>query len=157
MSEARVRIDGEIVGEIGAGFMILYCAEAGDGDDAVRRLAEKTAKLRVLPMTRENEQGDHDIGGSALVVSQFTAANTAKGNRPSFIGAAAPDEGARYDAFCAALAALGVPIETGRFGADMQVELINDGPVTILEIPRRRLTGHFRRQRGHRTRPNPRP
>ena len=139
VSLARVRIDGDIVGEIGAGLIILYCAEAGDSDDAVQRLAEKTAKLRIFADdTGKMNKAITDIGGSALVVSQFTlAANTAKGNRPSFISAAAPDEGARlYDAFCAAIAALGIPVATGRFGADMQVELINDGPVTIpLDIP----------------------
>ena len=139
VSEARVRSDGDSVGEIGAGLMILYCAEAGDGDDAVQRLAEKTAKLRIFADDAgKMNKAITDIGGSALVVSQFTlAANTAKGNRPSFIGAAAPDEGARlYDALCAAIAGLGIPVATGRFGADMQVELINDGPVTIpLDIP----------------------
>ena len=139
VSEARVRIHGDIVGEIGAGLMILYCAEAGDGDDAVQRLAEKTARLRIFAdESGKMNKAITDIGGSALVISQFTlAANTAKGNRPSFTGAAAPDEGARlYDAFCAAIAALGIPVETGRFGAEMQVELINDGPVTIpLDIP----------------------
>ena len=103
-----------------------------------------------------------DIGGSALVVSQFTlAANTAKGNRPSFIGAAAPDEGARlYDAFCAAIAALGIPVATGRFGADMQVELINDGPVTIpLDIPPATSCRTFpsEARRAPARRPSPRP
>ena len=91
VSEARVRIDGDIVGKIGAGLMILYCAEAGDGDDAVQRLAEKTAKLRIFADDAgKMNKAITDIGGSALVVSQFTlAANTAKGNRPSFVGAAA--------------------------------------------------------------------
>ena len=84
VSEARVRIDGDIVGEIGAGLMILYCAEAGDGDDAVQRLAEKTARLRIFADDAgKMNKAITDIGGSALVVSQFTlAANTAKGNRP---------------------------------------------------------------------------
>jgi D-tyrosyl-tRNA(Tyr) deacylase len=106
------------------------------GDDETRadRLAAKVAKLRIF---RDDEgrmnRSVTDIGGGALVVSQFTlAADTARGNRPGFSAAAPPDEGRRlYERFAAALAAQGVPVETGRFGAEMQVRLVNDGPVTI--------------------------
>jgi len=134
VSEAAVRVDGEVVGQCGAGLLILVCAMPGDDESVGEKLAAKIAKLRIF----EDEAGKMnrallDTGGAALVVSQFTlAADTRRGNRPGFSGAAAPDEANRlYEAFAAALAALGPSVETGRFGADMKVSLVNDGPVTI--------------------------
>ena len=134
VAEARVDIDGETVGEIDAGMLILICAMAGDGDDEARLLARKIANLRVF----ESEPGKMNLsvlasGGSALVVSQFTlAADTSRGNRPGFSRAAPPEDGERlYALFVASLAEHGVPIATGRFGQVMQVHLVNDGPVTI--------------------------
>jgi len=134
VNEARVRVGDRPVGEIGRGLCILLGVGRGDGPEAAQRLAEKVARLRIF----EDAEGRFDrslldTGGAALVVSQFTLlANTAKGNRPSF-GAAAPPEEAEplYEAFCAALRELGVPVETGTFGARMAVELVNDGPVTV--------------------------
>mgnify|MGYP000280102678 CR=1 FL=1 len=134
VSEAEVTVDGETVGRCGAGLMILVCAMQGDDETRADRLAAKVAKLRIF---RDDEgrmnRSVTDIGGGALVVSQFPlAADTARGNRPGFSTAAPPDEGRRlYERFAAALAAQGVPVETGRFGAEMQVRLVNDGPVTI--------------------------
>ncbi len=134
VSEARVVIDGETVGEIGAGMLVLVCAMQGDGDDQAAFLARKIANLRIF----ESEPGKMNLsvlasGGSALVVSQFTlAADTSRGNRPGFSYAAPPDEGERlYELFKAALGEHGVPVQTGRFGQVMQVHLVNDGPVTI--------------------------
>ena len=128
-----MRVDGEVVGEIGPGLCVLLGVARGDVETA--RLAAKIARLRIFP----DEEGRFDrslldTAGSALVVSQFTLlADTAKGNRPSFSGAAAPEQAEPlYEAFCAALRAKGVPVETGVFGARMQVELVNDGPVTIV-------------------------
>jgi D-aminoacyl-tRNA deacylase len=135
VSEARVRVDGEVVGEIGQGLCVLLGVSREDGEDQAARLADKVAKLRIF----ENEDGKFDrslldVGGDALVVSQFTLiADTAKGNRPSFSEAAAPEEAEQlYESFCAALREAGVRVETGRFGARMAVELVNDGPVTIV-------------------------
>ena len=135
VSRARVRVGEEVAGEIGTGLCILLGVARGDDAPAAERLAEKTARLRIF----ENEEGRFDrslldIGGEALVVSQFTLiADTAKGNRPSFGGAAPPEEAEPlYEAFCAALRDLGVPVATGVFGAGMAVELENDGPVTIV-------------------------
>jgi D-tyrosyl-tRNA(Tyr) deacylase len=134
VSEAEVTVDGETVGRCGAGLMILVCAMQGDDETRADRLAAKVAKLRIF---RDDEgrmnRSVVDIGGGALVVSQFTlAADTSRGNRPGFSTAAPPDEGRRlYERFAAALVAQGVPVETGRFGAEMQVRLVNDGPVTI--------------------------
>jgi len=132
--EARVLVDGETVGEIGRGLLVLVCAVPEDDEGVAVRLAAKIAKLRIF----EDAAGKmnlslRDVGGAALVVSQFTlAADTRKGNRPSFIGAAAPEMArALYESFAEALAEQGVPVERGRFGAAMQVHLINDGPVTI--------------------------
>ena len=132
--EARVLVDGETVGEIGRGLLVLVCAVPEDDEGVAVRLATKIAKLRIF----EDAAGKmnlslRDVGGAALVVSQFTlAADTCKGNRPSFIGAAAPEMArALYESFAEALAEQGVPVERGRFGAAMQVHLINDGPVTI--------------------------
>ena len=135
VSRAAVRVDGEVVGEIGAGLLVLLGVAAGDSDADADALAGKVARLRIF----ENEDGRFDrslldTGGAALVVSQFTLiADTAKGNRPSFTGAAPPEEAERlYERFCGALAELGVPVAQGVFGARMAVELVNDGPVTIV-------------------------
>jgi D-tyrosyl-tRNA(Tyr) deacylase len=122
-------------GSIGPGLLILLGVAAGDDEQAAAALAAKVAKLRIF----ENEHGKFDrslldVGDAALVVSQFTLiADTAKGNRPSFSHAAAPERAeALYERFCAALRELGVAVQTGVFGARMQVSLVNDGPVTIL-------------------------
>lgn len=135
VSQARVLVDGEVVGEIGAGLCVLLGVAREDGEDEARRLAGKVSRLRIF----ENLDGRFDrsvldAGGAVLAVSQFTLiADTEKGNRPSFSGAAAPDEAERlYELFCAALRDLGVGVATGRFGARMAVELVNDGPVTIV-------------------------
>lgn len=134
VTRADVRVDGELTGEIGAGALILICAMHGDTDADVAPFAAKVAKLRIFA----DDAGKMnlsllDTGGAALVVSQFTlAADTRRGNRPGFSSAAPPEDGARlYEAFGDALAGLGVPVAWGQFGADMQVSLVNDGPVTI--------------------------
>ena len=134
VSRASVRVSGTTGATIGPGLLILLGVAAGDDDEEAQRLAGRVARLRIF----ENESGrfDHsllDTGGAALVVSQFTLlADTGKGNRPSFAAAAAPEEAASvYEKFCAALRELGVAVETGVFGARMEVELVNDGPVTI--------------------------
>lgn len=134
VSGASVSVDGAEIGACGQGVLILICAMEGDTDDLPAKMAAKISKLRIF----KDEAGKMnrslvDIGGEALVVSQFTlAADTSRGNRPGFSQAAAPAEGERlYEAFAGELAALGVPIAKGQFGADMQVALTNDGPVTI--------------------------
>lgn len=134
VSGAQVRVGDNAVGACGHGLMILVCAMQGDTDDAATAMAAKISKLRIF----RDEEGRMnrsviDVGGSALVVSQFTlAADTSRGNRPGFSAAAPPEEGRRlYELFAASLAALGIPVETGEFGADMAVSLVNDGPVTI--------------------------
>src|SRR2546423_4095477 len=135
VSEARVRIDGSVVAEIGPGLVVLLGVGRGDATADARRLAAKIARLRVF----EDDDGRFDRSlldtrGAALVVSQFTLlAATHKGNRPSFTAAAPPEEAEPlYEAFGAALADEGIPIERGVFGARMAVELVNDGPVTIV-------------------------
>ena len=135
VTQARVLVGHEVVGEIGPGLCVLIGVARGDEPADAERLAGRVARLRIF----ENEEGRFDwslvdIGGAALVVSQFTLiADTEKGNRPSFSEAAEPEVADRlYQDFCAALAALGVPVETGVFGARMRVELANDGPVTIV-------------------------
>jgi len=132
---ARVVVGGRTVGAIGPGLCVLLGVAAGDSASDAERLAAKIARLRIF----ENEAGKFDlslldIGGEALVVSQFTLiADTAKGNRPSFGGAAPPEEAEPlYEAFCASLRGLGAGLQTGVFGARMQVELLNDGPVTLV-------------------------
>lgn len=132
---ASVSVDGGVVGSCGAGFLALLGVAAGDAGEDADRLARKVAALRVF----ENEQGKFDrslveVGGEALVVSQFTLfADTRKGNRPSFTSAAPPEQAEPLvERFSEALRREGVPVETGVFGARMQVELVNDGPVTIV-------------------------
>ena len=135
VSEACVRIDGETVGAIDRGLLVLFCADEGDTEANVSFSARKIALMRIFA----DEDGKMnrsvvDVGGAVLAVSQFTlAAQWRKGNRPGFSAAADPVEGERlYDLFCAALRDQGLPVETGRFGANMQVGLTNDGPITIV-------------------------
>ena len=127
-------VEGRIVGQTGPGLLVLVCAMQGDQDETADKLAARIAKLRIF----QDEAGKMnrsvlDIGGGALVVSQFTlAADTRTGNRPGFSAAAAPEDGRRlYDYFAASLRGHRIPVETGIFGADMKVRLLNDGPVTI--------------------------
>jgi D-tyrosyl-tRNA(Tyr) deacylase len=132
---ARVVVRGETVGAIGPGLCVLLGIADDDSDDDAKRLAGKIARLRIF----ENDAGKFDLGlldveGEALVVSQFTLiADTAKGNRPSFGHAASPEQAEPlYDTFCSALGELGIRVERGVFGARMQLELVNDGPVSII-------------------------
>ena len=148
VNSASVTIDGEVVGKIGKGFLILLGVGPEDDETHCRYLAEKALGLRVF----EDENGKmnrslEDVGGEVLVVSQFTLyGNCRKGRRPSFTEAAPPDLGNRlYEQFLQDCAALGFPPQHGQFGADMQVESVNDGPVTLIldtqqlmETPRRK-------------------
>lgn len=134
VSHAQVAVEGAIVGKCGPGLLILVCAMPGDDFDTVRALATKVSKLRLF----KDDAGKMNLsilqtGGSALVVSQFTlAADASRGNRPGFSGAAKPDVAETlYLQFAHGLRDLGIATETGRFGADMDVSLCNDGPVTI--------------------------
>ena len=134
VSEASVMVDGDTIAEIDQGLLVLVCAMGGDTEEQAVFLARKVANLRIF----EDEQGKmnrsiQDVGGAALVVSQFTlAADTSRGNRPGFTSAASPEDGERlYQQFCDLLSGHGVPVQTGKFGADMKVQLVNDGPVTI--------------------------
>lgn len=133
VSRASVTVDGVVTGEIGQGLMILICAMEGDTDAKADQLAAKIAKMRIF----KDDQGKmnlslRDVGGAALIVSQFTLAADLRGNRPGFSTAAKPEEGKRlYEYFTARMQAEGVPTANGIFGADMDVSLNNDGPVTI--------------------------
>ena len=134
VSEASVTVDGEITGQIGPGLLVLVCAMQGDDTTHADKLAAKIAKCRIF----QDDAGKMnrsvlDIGGSVLVVSQFTlAADTRSGNRPGFSTAAAPEDGQRlYEYFAGRMAELGLTVARGRFGAEMKVRLLNDGPVTI--------------------------
>jgi D-aminoacyl-tRNA deacylase len=136
--QARVDVNGDTIGQIEQGLLVLVCAMQGDTEENGGKLALKISKLRIF----RDEAGKMnksllDLGGSALIVSQFTlAADTSRGNRPGFSAAATPETGrALYERFCAQMAALGIPVATGAFGADMAVTLTNDGPVTLwLEV-----------------------
>ncbi len=134
VAEARVVVDGETIGEIGAGLLVLVCAERGDSEVQADKLLAKLLKLRIFSdEAGKMNRSVQDIGGGLLLVSQFTlAADTSGGNRPSFTNAAAPDEGRRlYDYFVAQARSAHPVVQTGRFAADMKVHLLNDGPVTI--------------------------
>lgn len=134
VSEASVTVEGELIGEIGTGLLVLVCAMAGDDEAAAGRLAAKIAKLRIFQDDAgKMNRSVSDIDGGILAISQFTlAADTRRGNRPGFSAAADPETGKLlYDHFCVALGDLGLPVAKGRFGADMKVRLLNDGPVTI--------------------------
>ncbi len=133
VSRAQVSVGGTVVGKIGAGFAILICAMQGDTEAQAERLAAKIAKLRVFKdAAGKMNLSVKDTGGAALIVSQFTLAADLRGNRPGFSAAAPPQTGqALYDHFIARIAAEGIATATGIFGADMDLGLNNDGPVTI--------------------------
>ncbi len=134
VTQAKVDIDEKTVGQIGKGLMILVCAEKGDTDEKARLLAQRLLRYRVF----EDENGKMnlsvtDVKGGLLLISQFTlAADTTRGNRPSFTPAAPPDEGKRlFDIFVQETEKSGLTVQTGQFGAYMRVSLVNDGPVTL--------------------------
>ncbi|MCW5654181.1 D-aminoacyl-tRNA deacylase [Hydrogenophaga sp.] len=134
VSEARVDIDGHTAGAIGAGLLVLLCAEPDDTEAVGERMLAKILKLRIFgDEAGKMNRSVQDVGGGLLIVSQFTlAADTRGGNRPGFTGAAPPALGeALYDAFLAAARQAHPVVASGRFGADMKVHLVNDGPVTI--------------------------
>jgi D-tyrosyl-tRNA(Tyr) deacylase len=132
--QARVEIDGRTVGQIDAGLLVFVCAERGDSEATGDKLLAKILKLRIFAdEAGKMNKSVQDVAGGLLIVSQFTlAADTTGGNRPGFGAAAAPDEGRRlYDYFVEKARAAHLQVQTGQFGADMQVHLVNDGPVTI--------------------------
>jgi D-tyrosyl-tRNA(Tyr) deacylase len=138
VSHARVTVEGEVTGQIGAGVLVFVGVEPKDDESTAAWYAEKVHGLRIF----KDDKGHMnlsvaEVGGAALVVSQFTlAASTRRGRRPSFEGAAPPELGEKlYEHFVSVLRKLALPVETGRFRADMKVELLNDGPVTILIDP----------------------
>jgi D-tyrosyl-tRNA(Tyr) deacylase len=135
VSAARVTVGGEVHGRIGPGLVVLLGVERDDDAAEAKRLAAKVVRLRIFAGdTGKFDRSVTDIGGATLIVSQFTLiADTRKGNRPSFTNAAPPEQAEPlYEEFCAAVADEGVPVERGVFGAHMAVELVNDGPVTIV-------------------------
>ncbi len=134
VNEASVRVDGQVIGQIGAGLLVLLCAERGDSEVVVDKMLAKMLKLRIF----SDDAGKmnlsvQDVGGGLLVVSQFTlAADVAGGNRPSFTQAAAAEDGRRlYEYFVDQAQKAHPVVQTGRFAADMKVALVNDGPITI--------------------------
>ena len=132
--EARVEVEGEVVGAIGQGLLALVCAERGDSEAQADKLLAKLLKLRIFSdAAGKMNLSLQDVGGGLLLVSQFTlAADTSGGNRPSFTNAAPPDEGRRLYEYVVARARASHPVvATGEFAADMRVHLVNDGPVTI--------------------------
>jgi D-tyrosyl-tRNA(Tyr) deacylase len=134
VSEASVRVDGAVIGQIGTGLLVLLCAEKGDTEAVADKMLAKVLKLRIFSdAAGKMNLSLQDVGGGLLVVSQFTlAADVAGGNRPSFTQAAAPEEGLRlYGHFVAQARKVHPEVQTGRFAADMKVSLVNDGPITI--------------------------
>lgn len=137
ISEARVRVEGSVVAEIGPGLCVLLGVARGDSVEQAAALAAKIARLRIFPDDAGRfDRSVLDAGGAVLVVSQFTLlaeSRRQKGTRPDFSQAARPEDAEPlYDHFCHALRDLGIPVATGVFGARMQLELVNDGPVTII-------------------------
>jgi D-tyrosyl-tRNA(Tyr) deacylase len=134
VSRAEVRVAGAVIGQIGRGMLLLVGVERGDGEADVEVLVRKIAALRIFPGRNPMDVALKDVNGACLVVSQFTLAGSLhKGNRPGFDRAEDPPRAkALYEHFCAKLRAEGVPVETGQFAADMEVELVNDGPVTFV-------------------------
>lgn len=141
VSSARVEVAGETCGAIGLGVLVYLGCETGDGAEQARRLAARVAKLRLFAdAAGKTNLALAEVGGAVLLVSQFTlAADTAGGNRPSFSSALAPEPARQLvELFAAGLAAAGLPVQTGRFGAEMAVSSLNQGPATyLLEEPRR--------------------
>ena len=134
VSEASVRVDGAVIGQIEAGLLVLLCAEKGDTEAVADKMLAKMLKLRIFSdEAGKMNRSVQDVGGGLLVVSQFTlAADVAGGNRPSFTQAAAPEDGRRlYEHFVAQARATHPLVQTGQFAADMKVSLVNDGPITI--------------------------
>lgn len=134
VSQASVQVDGQVVGAIGLGLLVLLCAERGDNEAVAERMLAKMLKLRIFSDDAgKMNRSVQDVGGGLLVVSQFTlAADLSGGNRPSFALAAPPDEGKRlYGYFVEAARRAHPNVQTGQFAADMKVHLVNDGPVTI--------------------------
>lgn len=133
-ASVRIRPDDAVVGSIGEGLVVLLGVGQDDDDETADALAQRVAQLRIFrDDLGRTDRSLLDVGGSALVISQFTLfADTRRGRRPGFTGAAPPDQAERvYQRFADALRALGVEVATGRFGAEMRVELVNDGPFTI--------------------------
>jgi D-tyrosyl-tRNA(Tyr) deacylase len=134
VSEASVTVENKTIGQIDDGLVIFVCAMQGDSQIQAKALAAKISKLRIFADDAgKMNRSLLDVGGAALIVSQFTlAGDTSRGNRPGFSSAAPPDQGrALYDYFASEVKTIGVPVQTGEFGADMKVALINDGPVTL--------------------------
>lgn len=134
VSEASVRVDGAVIGQIDAGLLVLLCAEKGDTEAVADKMLAKMLKLRIFSdELGKMNRSVQDVGGGLMVVSQFTlAADVAGGNRPSFTQAAAPEDGRRlYEHFVAQARAAHPLVQTGQFAADMKVSLVNDGPITI--------------------------
>ncbi len=134
VQQARVEVDGHTIGQIDAGLLVFVCAERGDTEVIADKLLAKILKLRIFSdEAGKMNRSVQDVGGGLLIVSQFTlAADTTGGNRPSFTNAAPPDEGRRlYDYFVEQARVSHPVVQTGQFAADMQVHLVNDGPVTI--------------------------
>jgi D-aminoacyl-tRNA deacylase len=143
VARASVRVDGEVIGSVGKGLLVLLGVAAGDPPGCEELLARKIVDLRIFPDAEDKMNlAVGEVGGGLLVVSQFTLlADCKKGRRPSFINAAPPEEAnKRYEKLCALVRAQGLEVQTGRFGASMEVELINDGPVTIVLDTRELLT-----------------
>lgn len=135
VTRAKVTVSGQVIGQIGHGLCVLVAVMGDDTASDCEQLAKKVAQLRIF--TDEEEKMNRnvsDISGAVLAISQFTlAGDTRKGNRPSFVGAMPPEAArALFEQFCSTLVTLGVPVQTGQFRAHMEVELVNDGPVTIL-------------------------
>ncbi|MEH6785274.1 MAG: D-aminoacyl-tRNA deacylase [Alcanivorax jadensis] len=135
VSEASVAVSGDCVGRIGKGLLLLVGIEAGDDEATIARMAERTVGYRVFADSDDKMNLDvRDINGAILAISQFTlAADTRKGRRPSFSKAAPPEQGKQlYEGYLRELEKQNIPVRSGVFGADMQVQLVNDGPVTFL-------------------------